>query len=188
MSPAGFEPAIPAGDRLQTLALDRSATGIGDSCGRETGTLSTTPSGVGVYTSDTQKLSYENLTIWRLKLICIIDQVTFRTSQRTHHTEQITTLWGKWVSNVKPGRFALSSRLLKAVMLLSRRSFLDFTTFTILSGLITKRVTAIYSLRFWNFKIGSWWAFHAQILRAPWNDFTLLIQTIVTNVSWPLQE
>ena len=26
---AGFEPAIPAGDRPQTLALDRSATGIG---------------------------------------------------------------------------------------------------------------------------------------------------------------
>ena len=26
---AGFDPAIPAGDRLQTLALDRSATGIG---------------------------------------------------------------------------------------------------------------------------------------------------------------
>ena len=29
MSPVGFEPAIPAGERLQTLALDRSATGIG---------------------------------------------------------------------------------------------------------------------------------------------------------------
>ena len=29
MPPAGFEPAIPAGDRLQTLALDRSASGIG---------------------------------------------------------------------------------------------------------------------------------------------------------------
>ena len=28
MPPAGFEPAIPAGERLQTLALDRSATGI----------------------------------------------------------------------------------------------------------------------------------------------------------------
>ena len=27
--PAGFEPAIPAIDRPQTLALDRSATGIG---------------------------------------------------------------------------------------------------------------------------------------------------------------
>ena len=26
---AGFEPATPAGDRPQTLALDRSATGIG---------------------------------------------------------------------------------------------------------------------------------------------------------------
>jgi hypothetical protein len=26
---AEFEPAIPAGERLQTLALDRSATGIG---------------------------------------------------------------------------------------------------------------------------------------------------------------
>jgi hypothetical protein len=26
VSPAGFEPAIPAGDWLQTLALDRSAT------------------------------------------------------------------------------------------------------------------------------------------------------------------
>ena len=26
MPPAGFEPAIPAGERLQTLALDRSAT------------------------------------------------------------------------------------------------------------------------------------------------------------------
>ena len=31
MPPAGFEPAIPAGDLPQTLALDRSATGIGDS-------------------------------------------------------------------------------------------------------------------------------------------------------------
>ena len=30
MPPAGFEPAIPAGERLQTHALDRSATGIGD--------------------------------------------------------------------------------------------------------------------------------------------------------------
>ena len=29
MPPAGFEPAIPADDRLQTHALDRSATGIG---------------------------------------------------------------------------------------------------------------------------------------------------------------
>ena len=29
MAPAGFEPAIPAGDRPQTLAVDRSATGIG---------------------------------------------------------------------------------------------------------------------------------------------------------------
>ena len=29
MSPAGFEPAIPGSDRSQTLALDRSATGIG---------------------------------------------------------------------------------------------------------------------------------------------------------------
>jgi hypothetical protein len=28
MPPAEFEPAIPAGERLQTLALDRSATGI----------------------------------------------------------------------------------------------------------------------------------------------------------------
>ena len=29
MPPAGFEPAIPADERLQTHALDRSATGIG---------------------------------------------------------------------------------------------------------------------------------------------------------------
>ena len=29
MPPAGFEPAILPGDRLQTHALDRSATGIG---------------------------------------------------------------------------------------------------------------------------------------------------------------
>ena len=29
MPPAGFEPAIPAGERLQTHTLDRSATGIG---------------------------------------------------------------------------------------------------------------------------------------------------------------
>jgi hypothetical protein len=29
MPPAGLEPAIPAGERLQTQALDRSATGIG---------------------------------------------------------------------------------------------------------------------------------------------------------------
>ena len=29
MPPAGFEPAVPASDRLQTLVLDRSATGIG---------------------------------------------------------------------------------------------------------------------------------------------------------------
>ena len=29
MPPAGFEPAIPACDRPQALALDRSATGIG---------------------------------------------------------------------------------------------------------------------------------------------------------------
>ena len=28
MPPAGFQPAIPAGERLQTYALDRSATGI----------------------------------------------------------------------------------------------------------------------------------------------------------------
>jgi hypothetical protein len=31
MPPAGFEPEIPAGERLQTHALDRSATGIGNS-------------------------------------------------------------------------------------------------------------------------------------------------------------
>jgi hypothetical protein len=30
MPPAGLEPAIPAGDGPQTLALDRSATGIGN--------------------------------------------------------------------------------------------------------------------------------------------------------------
>ena len=29
MPPAGFEPALPAGERLQTHALDRSATVIG---------------------------------------------------------------------------------------------------------------------------------------------------------------
>ena len=29
MPPAGFEPAIPAGERLQIHVLDRSATGIG---------------------------------------------------------------------------------------------------------------------------------------------------------------
>ena len=29
MPPAGFEPEIPAGERLQTDALDRSATEIG---------------------------------------------------------------------------------------------------------------------------------------------------------------
>ena len=29
MPPAEFKPAIPAGDQPQTLALDRSATGIG---------------------------------------------------------------------------------------------------------------------------------------------------------------
>jgi hypothetical protein len=29
MPPAALEPAIPAGERLQTHALDRSATGIG---------------------------------------------------------------------------------------------------------------------------------------------------------------
>ena len=29
MPPAGFEPTIPVGDRLHTLALDRSVTGIG---------------------------------------------------------------------------------------------------------------------------------------------------------------
>ena len=29
MPPAGFEPSIPVGDRPQTHALDRSATGIG---------------------------------------------------------------------------------------------------------------------------------------------------------------
>jgi hypothetical protein len=29
MPPAGFEPAIPAGERPQTYALDRAATGIG---------------------------------------------------------------------------------------------------------------------------------------------------------------
>ena len=32
MPPAGFEPAIPEGERLQTLTLDRSATGIGNYC------------------------------------------------------------------------------------------------------------------------------------------------------------
>jgi hypothetical protein len=32
MSSAGFEPAIPAVKRLQTHALDRAATGIGDNC------------------------------------------------------------------------------------------------------------------------------------------------------------
>jgi hypothetical protein len=32
MPPAGYEPAIPAGERLQTHALDRSATGIGMNC------------------------------------------------------------------------------------------------------------------------------------------------------------
>jgi hypothetical protein len=30
MSPAGFEPTVPATERPQTHALDRTATGIGD--------------------------------------------------------------------------------------------------------------------------------------------------------------
>jgi hypothetical protein len=30
MPPAGFQPAIPADERLQTHVLDRSATGIGE--------------------------------------------------------------------------------------------------------------------------------------------------------------
>ena len=30
MLPVGFKPATPGSDRLQTLALDRSAIGIGD--------------------------------------------------------------------------------------------------------------------------------------------------------------
>jgi len=30
MSPAGFEPAIPAGERPQTHGLDRAAAGMGD--------------------------------------------------------------------------------------------------------------------------------------------------------------
>ena len=30
MRPAGFEPTIPAGDRRQTYALDRAATGTGN--------------------------------------------------------------------------------------------------------------------------------------------------------------
>ena len=30
MSPAGFEPTISAGERSQTYALDRAATGIGN--------------------------------------------------------------------------------------------------------------------------------------------------------------
>ena len=29
MPPVGFEPTIPAGERLQTYALDRAATGTG---------------------------------------------------------------------------------------------------------------------------------------------------------------
>ena len=29
MTPAGFEPAIPVGERPRTYALDRSATGMG---------------------------------------------------------------------------------------------------------------------------------------------------------------
>ena len=29
MSPVGFEPTVSAGERLQTYALDRAATGIG---------------------------------------------------------------------------------------------------------------------------------------------------------------
>ena len=36
MPPAGFEPAIPAGDRPQILALDRWGTGIGYRGSRET--------------------------------------------------------------------------------------------------------------------------------------------------------
>jgi len=32
MSPAGFEPAIPASERPQTQALDRAAAGIGVLC------------------------------------------------------------------------------------------------------------------------------------------------------------
>ena len=29
MAPVGFEPTISAGERLQTYALDRAATGVG---------------------------------------------------------------------------------------------------------------------------------------------------------------
>jgi hypothetical protein len=32
MPPAGFEPVIPASERLQTYALDRAATGIAIFC------------------------------------------------------------------------------------------------------------------------------------------------------------
>ena len=41
MPPAGFEPAIPVGDRPQTHALDSSATAIGSS---EVFTIRNTPS------------------------------------------------------------------------------------------------------------------------------------------------
>ena len=40
--PAGFEPAIPAGDGPQTLALDRSATGIALPCSEQEITLHNT--------------------------------------------------------------------------------------------------------------------------------------------------
>ena len=44
MPPAEFEPAIPAGERLQTHALDRSATGIGTYINVIFVTLEVTPS------------------------------------------------------------------------------------------------------------------------------------------------
>ena len=43
MPPTGFEPAIPAGERLQTHALDRSATGIGRDRSRDPPTSSVVP-------------------------------------------------------------------------------------------------------------------------------------------------
>ena len=67
MPPAGFEPTIPAGERSQTHALDRKATGIG----------------INKFTLDKILLIFAIVCIWNIQYCHLC---TVRTSNSSHAT------------------------------------------------------------------------------------------------------
>ena len=68
MPPAGFKPAISAGERLQAHALDRSATGIGTTT---TATTTTTTAATTTTNNNTKYYDFCNTYALEIPSSCI---------------------------------------------------------------------------------------------------------------------